>query len=83
MFRIFILASILALCVAPCANAQQSGEGRVYISPFKYSASAIKSLVETPQDREVQLRKLAEAFRGKLVGIYFGVSAPDSDGFVL
>jgi uncharacterized protein with GYD domain len=82
MLRPFAIASVLAICLAQPASAQQSAGPHFYIGYFKYSDAAIKAMTENPADRSVPARKLAEGFGGKLDGIFWFTSGR-YDGFVI
>jgi uncharacterized protein with GYD domain len=60
-----IVVPALVMGLAMPAMAQQS-EHR-YVALFKYSDSAVKAMMENPQDRSAQGAKLAESFGGKMV----------------
>ena len=53
----------------------------LYLSRFRYTTEAIKSLVDQPQDRTAAAREVAESLGGKLVGIWFAFG--DQDGVFL
>ena len=42
-----------------------------YLVRFQFNAASAKAMVETPQDRAVQARSIAEAFGGKLHHYFF------------
>ena len=42
-----------------------------YMFQGRYSAASLKAMVDTPQDREVQARKIVEAAGGKLLQFFF------------
>jgi uncharacterized protein with GYD domain len=65
--------------VAPVV-AQQSM--RHYLTYFTYTDTAMKAMMENPQDREAAARKLAEGFGGKLDVIYW-TPAGGHDGFAV
>jgi uncharacterized protein with GYD domain len=48
-----------------------------YMFKARYTAAAIKAMVDNPQDREAPARKLIEAVGGKLHGLYFCFSDDD------
>lgn len=83
MLRVLTFALALAVSTPLPVNAQQSTDGRPYVTIFKYSASAVKAIMENPQDREAAARKLSESLQGKMVAIYFTMSSPDMDGFTV
>ena len=53
----------------------------LYLSRFRYTAEAIKSLVDQPQDRTAAAREVAESLGGKLEGFWFAFG--DQDGVFL
>jgi uncharacterized protein with GYD domain len=57
--------------------------GRIAITVFKYSDTAMKAVTENPQDRGAAAAKLAEAFGGKMEAAYWFSSAGDYDGMVV
>jgi uncharacterized protein with GYD domain len=82
MLRSLVTASILAICLAGPAAAQQSTNGRYYLGYFKYSDNAINAMTENPTDRSVQARKLVEGFGGKMDRVFWFTSGR-YDGFVI
>lgn len=90
-----VMTSVLAIGLAvPAMAQQQSGQmdraasGRPvpmhrYVSFFKYSDQAMKAMMENPQDRSVQVAKLAEGFGGKMDSIYFFPTGGEYDGMVI
>ena len=42
-----------------------------YLFQWKYKDPAIKAMVHTPQDRPAELRKVVEAFGGRLHQFFF------------
>ena len=57
--------------------------GRIAITVFKYSDTAMKAMTENPQDRGAAAAKLAEAFGGKMEAAYWFSSGGDYDGMVV
>lgn len=50
----------------------------LYMFQARYTATAIKSMVDDPQDREPPARKLIEAVGGKLHNLYFCFGTEDA-----
>jgi len=48
-----------------------------YLFQWKYKDPAIKAMVDTPQDRPAELRKVVEAFGGRLHQFYFAFGEYD------
>ena len=48
-----------------------------YLFQWKYKDPAIKAMVHTPQDRPAELRKVVEAFGGRLHQFYFAFGEYD------
>ena len=42
-----------------------------YLFQWQYKDPAIKAMVETPQDRPAELRKVVEAFHGRVHQFFF------------
>ena len=53
----------------------------LYLGRFKYSAEAIKAMIENPQDRGAVAAKTAESLGGKLHGLWWALG--DCDGVFL
>jgi uncharacterized protein with GYD domain len=49
----------------------------MYMFQARYTAAALKAMVDNPQDREVAARPLVEAVGGKLHHLYFCFGAED------
>jgi uncharacterized protein with GYD domain len=52
-----------------------------YMFRFQFKDSAVKGMVENPQDREGPARALLQSFGGRLVSYYF--TAGEYDGFAI
>jgi len=76
------ITALTAVMSGPAALSQQSNPHR-YVSFFKYSSAAMKAMTETPQDRSVGARQLAEGVGGKVDSIYFLPLGGEYDGFVI
>ena len=48
-----------------------------YLGRFSYSASAVRALVDSPQDRETAAREVVEALGGRLLGFWFAFGEYD------
>ena len=48
-----------------------------YLFQWKYKDSAIKAMIETPQDRSAELRKAVEAFHGRMHQFFFAFGEYD------
>jgi len=79
--RSLVLSSVLATTLAMPAVAQQSVHR--YLSFFKYNDTAMKAMIENPQDRSAQIAKLAESFGGKLEAAYWFAAGGEYDGMVI
>jgi uncharacterized protein with GYD domain len=49
----------------------------MYMFTGRYATQSIKSLIESPQDREAAARKMIESLGGKLHGFWFAFGAED------
>ncbi len=49
----------------------------MYLGRFKYSAEAIKAMIENPQDRSAAARQAAESLGCKLQGIWWSLGERD------
>ena len=49
----------------------------LYLGRFKYSAEAIKAMIENPQDRGAVAAQTAESLGGKLHGIWWALGEHD------
>ena len=76
------VTALTAVMGGPALSQQQSNPHR-YVSFFKYSSAAMKAMTETPQDRSVGARQLAEGVGGKVDSIYFLPLGGEYDGFVI
>jgi uncharacterized protein with GYD domain len=83
MLRTLITVTALTAVLSGTALSQPQGNLHRYVSFFKYSSAAIKAMTETPQDRSVGVRKLAEGVGGKVDNIYFLPLGGEYDGFVI
>jgi uncharacterized protein with GYD domain len=83
MSQSIITVTALTAVLSGTALSQQQGDLRRYVSFFKYSSAAMKAMTETPQDRSVGVRKLAEGVGGKVDNIYFLPFGGEYDGFVI
>ena len=81
--RAFMIVSMLTIGLAGHALAQQPSPLHYYLTLFKYSDSAIKAMIENPQDRSAAARKLAEGFGGKQDSVFFYATGRDYDGLVI
>ena len=79
--HLLMTATALAMGLASPAMAQQSMHR--YVALFKYSDSAVKAMMENPQDRSAQGAKLAESFGGKMVAVFFFPGGGEFDGMVI
>src|SRR4029077_9306742 len=79
--HLLMTATALAMGLASPAMAQQSMHR--YVALLKYSDSAVKAMMENPQDRSAQGAKLAESFGGKMVAAFFFPGGGEFDGMVI
>ena len=80
--HLLMTATALAMGLASPAMAQQSMHR--YVALFKYSDSAVKAMMENPQDRSAQgTRNPAESFGGKMVAAFFFPGGGEFDGMVI
>lgn len=78
---LFLAATIVVGLAAP-AMAQQPTLHR-FITLFKFNGQAIKSLVDTPQDREAAVAEVSEQFGGKLEALYMFPFSNEFDGMMI
>jgi uncharacterized protein with GYD domain len=83
MLRSLITVTALAAVMSGPALSQQQSNPHRYVSFFNYSSAAMKAMTETPQDRSVGARQLAEGVGGKVDSIYFLPLGGEYDGFVI
>ena len=83
MLRLLITVTALTAVMGGSALSQQQSNPHKYVSFFKYSSAAMKAMTETPQDRSVGARQLAEGVGGKVDSIYFLPLGGEYDGFVI
>ena len=76
------VTALIAVMSGPALSQPQSNPHR-YVGFFKYSSAAMKAMTETPQDRSVGARQLAEGVSGKVESIYFLPLGGEYDGFVI
>jgi uncharacterized protein with GYD domain len=53
----------------------------LYLGRFRYAQSAVKAMVDNPQDRSTAAAEVAESLGGKLLGFWFAFG--DFDGVFL
>ena len=80
--ELITVTALTAVMSGPALSQQQSNLHR-YVGFFKYSSAAMKAMTETPQDRSVGARQLAEGVGGKVDSIYFLPLGGEYDGFVI
>ena len=83
MLRSLITVTALTAVMSGPALSQQQSNLHRYVGFFKYSPAAMKAMTETPQDRSVGARQLAEGVGGKVDSIYFLPLGGEYDGFVI
>ena len=83
MLRFLITVTALTAVMGGSALSQQQSNPHRYVSFFKYTSAAMKAMTETPQDRSVGARQLAEGVGGKVESIYFLPLGGEYDGFVI
>ena len=83
MLRSLITVTALTAVMSGPALSQQQSNLQRYVGFFKYSSAAMKAMTETPQDRSVGARQLAEGVGGKVDSIYFLPLGGEYDGFVI
>jgi uncharacterized protein with GYD domain len=79
----FLLALAVAIGSTLPAMAQQSSTLHRYVTHFKFTDQAIKSLTDNPQDRTAAVNKTAEQFGGKLEALYLFPFSTEFDGIAI
>jgi uncharacterized protein with GYD domain len=82
MRPILLALTVTCALVLPAA-AQQSSSLHRYVTLFKFTDQAVKSLTENPQDRTAAVSKTAEQFGGKLESLFLFPDSGEFDGLAI